>query len=219
MFASIINKINENKETELIIEDYEIPNINILIEALKINTTIKRLILNEVNLNDEDLEKILDSLKNNSLVELTVPSNNFKNVKPLCEFIKKCESLQILNLKSNDCIKNLDVLFDTLKDNNTLKCLYIDGIKIKNSNKLKEMIKYNNTLIELSFGDEEHYISDMINLCEVLKINTSLKYIKILEKFNIDKNKNFIGITKDNSLLINDVKQVNKKITIDYNYS
>jgi len=157
-------------------------NIDNLIDIFNFNNNIQSLSLSKIkynlNLQYINIDKLAETIKNSSLLNLYITDINIINIDNFFEALKFNNKLTILKLTNNN-INNIDKLSESLKENKTLHSLYLNDNKINNIDKLIYSLKENNTLqfINLSYNN----ISDINidELIEVLKNNNSLKFLDL----------------------------------------
>jgi len=216
MISRIIKQLKNNLIETLYLEDpdytiYSKNDINKIFEALKYNTSLKSLIMCDVDI--EDISILSDSLKNNhSLIRLKIFYNRrcndiscfrpkIKNMNSFYNMLKYNDTLKILelygNLLDNDDVNNL---FQNLKFNKTLKQLGLNYNHISNVDILKDFLKVNSTLVALSF----YYngIHNIDNLCEGLKYNSTLTHLFLGDNY-IETINSLCEILKSNSTSLN----------------
>lgn len=133
------------------------------------------LILNGSGIND--LNPIINYLKNNKILKLKIHKNQITNLNLLSEFLKYDKNLKTLNLSYNK-ITDINYLCNSLKNNHTLKHLDLSYNNIIDLKPLYELIETNNTITKLYLkGIKNIDINKLVN--SLLK-NSSIKrlYLK-----------------------------------------
>ena len=156
---NVFDNLKQNKITTFQLSHINLnSNIDKLTKSLKKNNSIYLLNFHKCNLNDENIIKILESIKTNIYLEyLYIQFNKFTNT---------------------------SLLSDYLIDNNHLISLDLGGNNIKDINPLAEILKSNHTLKDLYLYDNQ--ITDIIPLIDVLKNNNTLKYINLYKNYFYD---------------------------------
>ena len=276
---NIILKNNIIKKIDL--SDNNINNFNL--ENLKINTSLKELLLNNNRpYYDSEIyiDKLYDGLKgNNSIEVLDLSNNDFIDYKILFETIKNNNSIKTLKLKGNDI--ETDYISEYLQNNKSCMKIYNESslsMNLENSiicrynlantdniifidpygydykyylnefsskihlEKIFKALEYNNTLNRFKF----YFLNDIEynSLCNMLKINTSIKYLYLIDvpirlpnythdfhelfnvlKYNSSIQELYINIVKMN---IKEIKSLSemlkynsslKKLTIQLNFN
>ena len=175
-YISELLKYNHNIHNLIIKHIFENNELVYLSEILK-SSSIQYLKLYNCEIDDKQFNIFYDSLKNNkTLIKLDLSWNKLTN-------------------------KSYLKILEILKDNDKLINLNLSGNKNKNiilfTEKLKEIMKYNNTLQVLKLGGEFfqkriNHIDSINNLSELLQNNNSLKKIKLPSY--IINNKKYIEI-------------------------
>ena len=262
------NILKNNIITKIDLSDNNINNFNL--ENLKINTSLKELLLNDNQpyYNSKIyIDKLYDGLKgNNSIEVLDLSNNNFMDFKILFETIKNNNSIKILKLKGN-YIKT-DYISEYLQNNKSCKKIYnqsslsmnIESVMIRRYNlkntdnftdpnrsfyksylddyssifhleKIFKTLEYNNILNKFKF----YFLNDIEynSLCNMLKVNTSINYLYLIdvpiklpnythdfhELFNILKYNSYIQELKINIIKMNikEIKELSEMLK--YNFS
>ena len=162
-YISELLKYNTNIYNLIIKHTFENEELISLSEILT-SSSIQYLKLYNCEINDDQFDVFYNSLKNNkTLIKLDLSWNNLTN-------------------------KSYLKILEFLKDNKTLISLNLNGDKNTNmilfTEKLKEVMKFNNTLQVLKLGDDffqkrVNHINSINNLLEMLKNNKSINKIKL----------------------------------------
>ena len=199
-------KYNKNIN-ELVIEfsthSYNDKYLYYISELLKCNTNILNLIIKHT-FKDKELLNLSEILKSNSIQYLKLYN---------CEITDDQFDIFYNSLKNNKTLLKLDLswnnltnksylkILEFLKDNKTLISLNLNGYKNKDmiifTEKLKEVMKFNDTLQVLKIGDDffqkrVNHMNSINNLSEMLKSNKSINKIKL--QHHILNNKKYENI-------------------------
>ena len=179
-------------------------------EWLKINKVLKKLILNEISIKNEDLSIILDAIgKKNSVIESLSIRNNgirFIGFQALSSFLENNTSLKYLDLSYNFFEdKSIKILFKALTHNKavlglSLKTFGQKKIEDRNIPDIKEMViqdelvdticdALNNNRVLQEIDLRNHPISQQKAdvLSKILQLSSNLNIIKL-------KNSNFPNV-------------------------
>lgn len=173
-------------------------------EILKINKSIRVLILKENSINKSSLKHLCGGLiMNNSLTDLDLGGNLIGHSKHFGNYLKINTSLKHLNLKwnwqSQESVVNS--LCDALKVNCTLKSLDLDFSNIHDMQitNLCESLKINKSLEEISLNNNK--ITSVKPIIEMLKYNIVLKEISLINN-SVDnfKEQVFIKLSRNKKI-------------------
>ena len=125
-------------------------------DALKTNTTLTEINLNNNNIEDEGVKVIAEMLKNNNTLRILILEDNefgVEGAKAIAEALKENRSLIKLNIQQNLTLGNegIKLLADALKTNTTLKEINLRSTGFDNEGAifLVEALKINKTLRSL----------------------------------------------------------------------
>ena len=180
---------NNNTLTYLKLHFTNITNFNPLINGLKLNNTLKTLIINSNSFDYESLINLLDLIKQNkSITNLNISNIYFSSIIGNIEFIKNlCEIL-----KYNNTITNIDIsynninnggynsLINLIKNNNTIKYINMyssnsDFMSQRQFNDFNKALIKNNTLEYINIIGCINNKIDLNPLYESLQINNTIK--------------------------------------------
>lgn len=200
-FDSISSIITENSTiTHLMINEYfQEKELCFIMDALKVNKTIKNLAIKDESCSEnyQNMDLISDMIKENSTIKTLHLNLNYGcNIKSLANALKINNTIKSLNLEikiidncsdnsnnvSSDVSSDFHELLNVLQNNKTIKYLHLNK-KIFPFKFMPNLIKHNNTLIELGITNKkEIYLNDVLN-----DILDALKYNNTIEKLNIKK--------------------------------
>lgn len=204
---NLFNSIAKNESLEFIDICYfnASESIDIIVNMIKNNKKLYEFILFNIGINDNNLEKILNSLNyNNRIKNITIFEHDSLKSFPQNFVNNTLESLS-LSGKFNDIGTNN--ISDFLKHNNTLKTLCIENLypNAMNITQIINALNYNDTLRELILEKCCNSDENFINLPNMLTNNTTIKKLTIStfhgEKISTNATKNIISSLKNNNTL------------------
>ena len=154
-----------------------------LAEALKVNSTLTKLLLLDNNIGAAAATALAEALKSNrGLMELFLCNNNigFAGAAALAEALKVNTTLITLNLSNNNIgAGGATVFAEALKTNTGLTdlCLYHNNIGAAGAIALAEALKVNTTLTKLNLYNNNITAPGAVALAEVRTTNTILKML------------------------------------------
>lgn len=218
----IIDEITHNKITTLKLSHLNSNNyLDNIINSLKNNISLYLISFYKCNLNDEDIIKLVETIKLNKYLEyLYLQYNNFTNTSLLSDYLIDNNCLISLDLGGNK-IKDINPLVEILKSNHTLKYLYLNDNQISDIIPLINLLKINNTLKCINlyknyFYDIEifYYIIDVIKINKELHtLQLSVKYLQF-NKLNKKNKKKFLKTIKSK---VNEIKHKTFYLDLDFN--
>ncbi|KAL9964242.1 hypothetical protein ACROYT_G027855 [Oculina patagonica] len=155
-----------------------------LAEAIKVNTTLKKLILLG-NIGDAGAASLADAIKvSTTLTSLYLDSNNITDTgaASLADAIKVNTTLASLSLKStNIADAGAASLADAIKVNTALTMLSLSSNNIADAGaaSLADAIKVNTTLTMLSLSSNNIADAGAASLAEAMKVNTTLALLSL----------------------------------------
>lgn len=208
-----IHYLEFNKKLEILKLSYckiDDKFISILSIALKGNSNLIKLYLNDNNITSKGIELLSHSIYNNkTLKKLNLSSNNLDSNSGLSlTLILRSTNLEYLDISGNPINDGINRILNSLENNINLKVLKIGGIIDKKFKNLHTFKKPNNTLKVLSSAS--NYITDSI-LNLLLTCFTNLKLLDIEGNNITDK-----GI----NIILSYIKNYNKLqlLNVDCNY-
>ena len=156
------------------------PDVVLLSEALKVNSTLTQLDLRRNDIGDKGATGIAKALKVNSTLTVLYLSGNDvgdQGATGLAEALKVNSALTVLHLRSNDVgDQGATGLAEALKVNSTLTELDLSYLDIADqcATGLAEALKVNSTLIELDLRGSGITDQGATGLAEALKVNSTL---------------------------------------------
>lgn len=181
-----LNALRNNDPTLISVSCYKdhlgVKGALLLADALKHNTILKRLHVDNNELGDEGIHALADALtKNTTLLELNVSSNHLTDVGAhyLANALTKNTTLTRLNVSFNDFSNQ--AFADALRCNTTLTHLDISNNDISSDGALAlaDALKHNTTLSHLHIEYNNIGGVGTRALAEALKHNTTLRLICI----------------------------------------
>jgi hypothetical protein len=173
------------------------------------NSNLKKLILSENMLYQTNINKLIKSIsKNKSITYLDLSYNEFEE-DTLSDIIDECKSLKTIIFDSNNIGYDIPNTSISIKNNNNLKKLSVQECSFDKYD-LFDSLKYNFSLTELRFSQEEHpddrdpIIDAKIQCLLDLNKNWELKideasYPMICEKIKLINDSDDITIFSDKS--------------------
>ena len=218
----IIDEITHNNITTLKLSHLNSNNyFENIVNSLKNNTSIYLLSFYKCNLNDEDIIKLIETIKSKLYLEyLYLQCNNFTNTSVLSDYLIDNNCLISLDLGGNK-IKDINPLVEILKSNHTLKYLYLYNNQISDVMSLIGLLKTNNTLKSINLNNNYIYdIEILYYIIDIIKINKglntlqlSVKYLQF-NKFNIKTKKQLLKTIKTK---INEISHKTFYLDLDFN--
>ena len=210
---------DENQSQISLGSDIKDSNVFELADVIKTNTSLKSLNLFHTNINDDAFISLVHALKENSSVNsltfyhLTISS---KVVIELVKVLKENTLIQDLSFSGIN-IDTIVELMNAVKDNRTLKSLFLEQILFSDETVIDEKVieltnalKENTSIKVLSFAYNNINDKGMIGFANLLKDNSNLSFLYL--GFNNIDNAGVITLInglKDNSNL--------KSLDLSYN--
>eukprot|EP00567_Pseudictyota_dubia_P000348 CAMPEP_0197464702 /NCGR_PEP_ID=MMETSP1175-20131217/64157_1 /TAXON_ID=1003142 /ORGANISM="Triceratium dubium, Strain CCMP147" /LENGTH=365 /DNA_ID=CAMNT_0043000687 /DNA_START=135 /DNA_END=1232 /DNA_ORIENTATION=+ len=154
--------------------------VSVLADALRVNTSLKVLVLGGNSIGDEGVSVLADALRvNTSLEKLHLSGNSISDegVSVLADALTVNTSLTKLDLWGNNFgDEGVSVLADALWVNTSLEALYLNGNSISDGGVsiLADALRVNTSLEELGLADNSIGEEGVSVLADVLTVNTSL---------------------------------------------
>ena len=185
-------------------------DILLLAEALKVNSTLTVLKLNDNGIGAQGASGLAEALKVNSTLTVLKLNDNYigaQGATGLAEALKVNSTLTVLKLNGNDIgAQGATGLAEALKVNSTLTVLELNfiGIGAQGATGLAEALKVNSTLTVLKVNFNGIGAQGATGLAEALKVNSTLTVLKL--------NDNYIGAQGATGLA--EALKVNSTLTV-----
>ena len=185
--ARISGSFLELQELDLSLELISEPDVVLLSEALKVNSTLTKLDLRGNGIGDQGATGLAEALKvNSTLTKLDLCGNGigYQGATGLAEALKVNSTLTELNLRVNDIgDQGATGLAEALKVNSTLTelNLRVNDIGDQGATGLAEALKVNSTLTELNLRVNDIGDQGATGLAEALKVNSTLTELNLSE--------------------------------------
>lgn len=180
-------KVNQCSDDEIfwILSNVELSKTDLL-EALKLNRSIRSLNLGNSKILDEGCKLLYELLTvNNSLTELSLEYNfiSDKGAKLIAKGLKENKMLQLLSLDENAILDaGFAAIFDTLKFNQSLTSLSLYRCRISFTSPIpefEESLQQNRSLKSLNLCNNNLKATACISISKVLKVNRGLTELNL----------------------------------------
>ena len=184
--ARISGSFLELQELDLSYELTSEPDVVLLSEALKVNSTLSELDLSANDIGDQDATGLAEALKVNSTLRgLRLSYNGIGDQGATClaEALKVNSTLTVLDFRNNSIgDQGATGLAEALKVNSTLRGLRLshNGIGDQGATGLAEALKVNSTLTVLDLIGNGIGDQGATGLAEALKVNSTLTVLDLI---------------------------------------
>ena len=221
-------KLNKYKKITFLPHDLNDQDMTELFEIIETDNILKSIDVTGNKVKIETFKKIVESLKKNKTlkkINFSKMEFNFENYKSISELLIKNTTIQSLNLSEHSKdkkMKEIKILFETLKNNNSLKKLDIGGIFLSEQEleSLSEMLIQNSNLefVSISFSRELSFNNKFVKQFYAALKNCSLKEIHFSNTSSVKRIETmnpFCELIESNSPNLKKIKYSNIFVQLD----